>query len=113
MHEVSICESILDILREQAAEHGKERITHVKLVIGEMAGVIEAAMSFSFEVVTKGTIADGAVLEMEFLPLTARCNDCGRDFRVEGYAFSCAHCDSPSIEIVSGRELMVEDIELE
>jgi len=113
MHEVSICESILDILKDQAEEHGKERVTRVKLLVGEMAGVVEDAMRFSFEVVTKGTLADGAELVMESSPLTARCRDCGGEFRVEGYAFSCPGCGSPSIEIVSGRELMVEDIDLE
>jgi len=113
MHELSICESILDIMQEQAAEHGKSRVTRIKLVVGEMAGVVEDALRFSFEVVTKGTLAEGASLEIEVLPITARCKDCGREFGVEGYAFSCAHCGSPSIEVVSGRELMVEDMDLE
>lgn len=113
MHEVSICESIIDILREQAAAHGATRVRSVRLVIGEMSGVIEDAMRFAFEVVSRDTIAEGAELVIENRPLTARCKGCGGEFHVQGYAFSCAHCGGPEIEIVSGRELMVEDLELE
>jgi len=113
MHEVSLCESIMDILREQAESNGATRVKSVRLLVGEMAGVVEDAMRFAFEVVTKGTLAEGAELVIEHVPLTARCRGCGREFPVERYAFSCAHCGGPEIEIISGRELMVDEIELE
>jgi len=112
MHEVSICESIMDILRAQAGESGSARVTSVKLKIGELSGVVEDSLRFAFEVVSKDTLAEGATLIVDNVPLTARCRSCGRDFHVVGYAFSCTHCDSPEIEIVSGRELLVEEIEL-
>jgi len=54
-----------------------------------------------------------ARLDVEHVPLTARCRSCNAEFHVVGYAFSCKRCDSPEIEIVSGRELMIEDIDLE
>jgi len=113
MHEVSICESVIDILTGEAASHGSTRVKAVRLMVGEMSGVIEDSMRFAFEVVSKGTVAEGAELVIDTVPLTARCKGCGREFHVEGYAFTCAHCGCPDIEIVSGRELMVEEIELE
>ncbi|MBI5190194.1 MAG: hydrogenase maturation nickel metallochaperone HypA [Nitrospirae bacterium] len=113
MHEVSICESIIDILKQQAAARGKARVTLVRLKIGEMAGVVEDSMRFAFEVVSKDTLAEGAELVIDLVPLMARCKACGADFPIEGYAFSCAVCGSPEIEVVSGRELMIDEIELE
>jgi hydrogenase nickel incorporation protein HypA/HybF len=113
MHEVSICESILDILKDQAAAHGATRVKSVRLTIGEMAGVVEDSMRFAFEVVTKGTLAEGSALIIDHVPLTARCRSCGRTFSIVGYAFSCAHCESPEIKVISGRELQIEDIDLE
>jgi hydrogenase nickel incorporation protein HypA/HybF len=113
MHEVSICESILDILKETAAKEGAKKVTSVRLRVGEMAGVLEDSLRFAFEVVTKDTLAEGARLDIENVPLAARCRSCGREFRIVGYAFSCKHCDSPEIEVVSGRELLIEDIDLE
>ena len=113
MHEVSLCESILDILREEAKKQKAAKVVAVGMKIGEMAGVVEDSLRFAFEVVSKGTLAEGARLDIEHVPLTARCRSCNREFHVVGYAFSCAHCDSPEIEIVSGREMTIEDIDME
>ncbi len=113
MHELSLCESVMDILGEQARQAGAGRVRSVRLVIGELSGVVEDAMRFAFEVVSKGTIADGAELIIEMRPITARCRGCGGEFTVEGYAFTCALCGGPDIEIVSGRELMVDEVDLE
>ena len=113
MHEVSICESIIDILKDEAEKNGAKKVNSVHMKVGEMAGVVEDALRFAFEVVAKGTLAEGARLDVEHVPLTARCRSCNAEFHVVGYAFSCKRCDSPEIEIVSGRELMIEDIDLE
>jgi len=113
MHEVSLCESIMDILKEEAARAGAVRVKSVRLLIGELSGAVPDAMRFAFEVVSKGTLADGAALEIVSVPLTARCRGCGAEFAVEGYAFSCEKCGGPDIEIVSGRELMVDEVEME
>lgn len=113
MHEVSICESILDILKDEAKKNEASKVTAVRLKIGELSGVVEDALRFAFEVVTKGSIAEGASLVVEEVPLTARCKACGKEFHIVGYAFSCKHCESPEIEVVSGREMQIEDIDLE
>lgn len=113
MHEVSICESIVDIIKEEASKQGASRVKSVRLLIGEMAGVVDDSLQFAFEVVTKGTVAEGSSLVIEHSPLTAKCKSCGKEFHIIGYAFSCAHCDGPEIEVVSGRELQIEEIDLE
>ena len=113
MHEVSICESILDILKNEAEKNRASKVTAVRLKIGELSGVVEDALRFAFEVVTKGSIAEGANLVIEEVPLTARCRSCGKEFHIVGYAFSCKHCESPEIEVISGREMQIEDMDLE
>ena len=113
MHEVSICESILDILKDEAKKNNASKVTAVRLKIGELSGVVEDALRFAFEVVTKGSIAEGASLIIEEVPLTARCRSCGKEFHIVGYAFSCKHCESPEIEVISGREMQIEDMDLE
>ncbi len=113
MHEVAVCESILDVLREQAGKAGAGRVLSVRLRIGEMSGVAEDSLRFAFEIVAKDTLADGADLIIDNVPLTARCRSCGLEFRIVGYAFSCMRCDSPEIDVVSGRELLVTEIDME
>ena len=113
MHEVSICESIIDILAEHAAKEGAAKVTYVRLKVGEMAGVVEDSLRFAFEIVAKGTVAEGAELVIDHIPLTAKCHGCGALFAVKGYAFSCEACKGTEIDIVSGRELLVYEIDLQ
>ena len=60
MHEMSLCESILQIIEDEAQRHGFHRVTRVRLEIGRLSGVEIEAMRFGFDAVTRDSVADGA-----------------------------------------------------
>ena len=110
MHELSIAESILDIAAEEAATHHAAAVRAIKIRLGDFAGVVREALEFAFEIARQGTVAASATLEIERVPLKTRCPDCA----LEGGAdlcFVCERCGTP-LEIFSGREMLVESIEL-
>ncbi len=109
MHELAIAESILDALKEQV----KGKVASIKLRIGEMSGVVPDALRFSFQIASEGTIAQGATLNIEHVPLTARCNDCLETFHIKNYCFECSVCGGSNFKVISGRELMIEEVEVE
>ena len=111
MHELSIAQSLLDIVLEQSEIHGVEQVKVIKLQIGELAAVVPESLSFCFELLSKDTLADGAALEIETLPVVARCSNCEILFQVEHHKFICPDCGEPTLEMVSGRELSVASIE--
>lgn len=113
MHEMAIAEGILDIVVKTAANHGASKVTSVKVLAGELTGVVPEALEFGFSALAQGTIADGACLSICMVPLIGRCRDCGHESRVANYRFVCANCSSYGVEIVSGRELKVESVEVE
>ena len=113
MHELSITQSILDLVTKEAEKQGAQRITLIRLKIGELTNVDPACVEFYLEVIGKGTIAEGVKLEAEVLPLTAECEDCGRRFPVENWDFSCPQCGGGKAKMVTGKELFVESIEVE
>ena len=113
MHELSIAENILSIVEDYARRNDISKVLTVKLRIGEMSGVVPDALTFCFEICAKGTIAEGASLEIEKVPLSARCRACNATFNVEGYCFLCPDCGSTEVEIISGRELQVTEMEVE
>ncbi len=113
MHELSIAESILSIVEDYAQRNDVSRVLSVRLRIGEMSGVVPDALAFCFEICAKRTIAEGASLEIERVPLSARCRACNATFNVEGYCFLCPDCGSTEVEIISGRELQVTEMEVE
>jgi hydrogenase nickel incorporation protein HypA/HybF len=111
LHELSIAESLLDIIVEEARTHKLERIKKIKLLVGEFAAVVPESLTFCFELVSRDTIAEGAVLEIESVAIVARCDKCDLTFTVQDKVFLCPRCDDPVFELVSGRELSVSSIE--
>lgn len=113
MHELSLIASVFDILEEQARQHGAARITRVVLKAGVMSGAVPDLLESAFESYKKGTLAEGARLEIVVVPVKLRCPDCGGEAVREETDFSCVGCGSRRVEIVEGRELVVEKVELE
>lgn len=113
MHELSVTQSILDLVVTEAQKQGVSKISLIRLKIGELTNVDPMAVEFYLEVIGKGTIAEGVKLEAEVLPLTAECTDCGRQFKVETWDYTCPQCGGKSAKMVTGRELYVESIEVE
>jgi hydrogenase nickel incorporation protein HypA/HybF len=110
MHEMSIAQSLVDILHEEMSKAGAHTLRSVRLEIGRMSAIVPDALSFGFEVVTAGTDLEGAELIMDMVPLRGSCRDCGREFDIENYAFLCPHCGGHEIDTLSGRELSVVEI---
>ena len=113
MHELSITQSMLDLVTEQAKEAGAREVKKINLVIGEMSGIVEECVRFYFDFIGRETIAEGAVLSFKMIPATARCRSCGKLFELEESDWTCPHCQGDSVEIVAGKELFVESIEVE
>jgi len=113
MHELSITQSMLDLVLKQAEEAGASKVGKINLVIGEMTGVVDSCVRFYFGFLSKGTPAEEAALNFEVIPTTARCLDCGKDFRLGEFDWTCPYCQSNNIEITGGKELYVKSIEVE
>ena len=113
MHEMSIAKNLLEIIQRHAPTNGGARVKVIRLRIGEMAGVVPESLRFCLEVVSEGTVAHGAALEIEHVLIVGRCNDCRSDFEVERYVFICPNCESTNVELLSGNELDVVELEVE
>jgi len=113
MHEMAIAQGVLEIALENAARHDAKKITQIKLLIGAMTEVEPDSLKFCFSALAEGTLAAGAELEIATIPLVGRCRDCSREFDVEGFRFLCPDCGSAGVEILSGRELRVEHLEVD
>lgn len=113
MHELSLIASVFDVLQEKALEYGASRVTAVVLRIGAMSGAVPELLQSAFDIYRTGTLAEHARLEIVVVPLRLRCPDCGGEAVREDMDFSCAACGSRQVEILEGRELVVEKIELE
>jgi len=113
MHELAITQSMLDLVLEQAKKAGASEVRKINLVVGEMSGVVEECVQFYSDFLSKGTIAEGAALSFVKVPPQARCRNCDKLFELKEFEWDCPDCGSNSLEIVGGKELFVESIEVE
>lgn len=111
MHELGIAQNILRIVLAQAAKNNVKQVMKVRIKAGELRGIVPHFLSFHFDFVTKDTIAEGASLHVETVPVRGKCGDCQAEFPVENYQFVCPDCGGKDIDTVTGMELMVQEIE--
>ena len=110
MHELSIAEAIVTIAERHAAGRS---VTKVEVRVGHLRQVVPTALEFAFELVSKGTVLDGAELALEEIPARGRCRDCGAETTMSAFPLACANCGALDMEILAGEELQVESLELD
>lgn len=112
MHEMSLCEGIRDIITDQARAHRFTRVTVLRLEIGKFAGVEKAALAFAFDVVMRGSPAEGARLEMIDLPGRARCHGCDTEVEIAERFSVCPLCGSARLMPQGGDEMRIKNLEV-
>ena len=112
MHEMAICESILGILKEQARTLDFGSVKRVRLEIGPLSGVEIEALKFGFDVVTRGSIAENAALEIIETQATAWCMPCGEAVAIRERYDPCPKCGSHQLQVTAGEELRIKELEV-
>ena len=112
MHEMSLAEGIRSIVLDQARAHGFARVSVLRLEIGRFAGVEKPALAFAFDVVMRGSPAEGARLEMIDLPGQALCYDCARTVEIANRLDPCPDCGGGRLLPQGGDEMRIKDMEV-
>ena len=113
MHEMGIALQIVEIaVASLPADLGDARVAAVNLKIGKLAAVVPESLRFCFDAAIKDTRLSGARLVIEEVPVVARCKDCRAQWAINEPVFICPTCEGGSLEILSGRELDIESIEV-
>lgn len=113
MHEMSLAEGVLQIIEDQAAKSGFSRVKTVWLEIGALSGVETEAMRFCFDAVTRGSVADGAALEIVAVPGTSWCMQCGVSVPVAERYDPCPRCGGYQLQVQGGTEMRIKELEVE
>jgi len=113
MHEMSLAESALQIIEDTVRSQGFTKVKTVWLEIGQLAAVEPGAMRFCFDAVTSGSLAEGAHLEIIEIPGSGHCTACGNMVAMQEPYGLCPECGSPHLQIVSGDQMRVKNLEVE
>lgn len=112
MHELSICQALLDQVEGIAREHGASRVERILLLVGPLSGVEPALLQHAYPLAAAGTIAEDATLVIEPAPVRVRCNDCGAESDATPNRLLCGVCGGWRTRLISGDEMLLANLEL-
>lgn len=112
MHEASLMQEVLEIASEAMRREGGNRLHHLTVRVGALAGVVPEALQFAFAAMKEGTPAAHAELDIEWLPLRLYCAGCALEFASTEFPDLCPQCGSAQTEVRQGLELDLAALEI-
>jgi hydrogenase nickel incorporation protein HypA/HybF len=113
MHELAICQSLMDQVESIAAERNAQSVTSIVIAMGPLSGVEAALLKNAYPIASAGTVAENAELIIEYLPIRVKCSQCGSESDALPNKLICKQCGDWRTTLLSGDEMMFMRVELE
>ena len=113
MHEYPITEHIVEMAEEQCRKSGAVRVKAVNLVVGEYSGFVPESIHMYFDLIAKGTLCDGAEINITRIKPKLKCTSCGELFQRMPMSFACPSCGTNGEPTEIGKEFYIDSIEVE
>ena len=111
MHELSVCQALIDQLETLAREQQAKRVLSLLVGIGPLSGVEARLLRQAYPVAAAGTLAEDAELDIEDRPIRVHCRSCGEDSAATANRLVCATCGDWHTDLISGDELVLTRVE--
>jgi hydrogenase nickel incorporation protein HypA/HybF len=112
MHELSICQGLLEQVASVARQNQATGVKRIRLQVGPLSGVEPQLLEQAFPLASAGSIAEHAELLIETLAVRVHCNTCGAETDATANRLLCAACGDWHTKLISGDELMLVSVEL-
>lgn len=112
MHEMSLMESVIEIVCDTARQNGASAVKAVRLDVGVLSHVNPEALAFCYDAIKRGTIAEDAVLEIKRIAGEGWCLDCEKTVPLEERFGACPDCGRFHVQMTAGDELKIRDMEV-
>ncbi len=113
MHELPVTESILEMVQRHAREANATRVTDLYLVMGQLSSLVDDSIQFYWDIISEGTLAEGAQLHFERVPGELFCLDCGSRYVMADTTFACPSCHGLHVQVVAGDEFRLDAIDVQ
>jgi hydrogenase nickel incorporation protein HypA/HybF len=113
MHELAICQALIEQVERIARDNAAERVVAVVVAIGPLAGVEPKLLEHAYPLAAAGTVAEHATLRIESVPLKVRCRTCGAESEAAANRLLCGACADWHVDVTSGEEMLLQRVEIE
>ncbi len=114
MHELAIVEALIEQVDRELHRAGqKGRVVELNLAVGRLSGVHSGSLRFAFELLSPGSVVEGARMNITEPQADCRCRDCGHTEPIDELVAQCPKCGGGNVVIEGGRQLTLDSIELE
>ena len=112
MHELAVCQALMEQVENIALEEQAEYVTSIHLGIGPLSGVEPRLLEQAFSIARAGTIAANAELQVKNMPVQVSCSQCGLQSEALPNRLVCGVCGDWRTSLISGDELELTHVEL-
>jgi len=115
MHEFSICQTLVAAVLKELGKlkNRKIRLNKARVSAGQYHRIVPASLKFAYKILTKDTPAEGSSLLIKSIPIKLKCKQCGWKGSTRAICFVCRKCGGVDLDIIGGKELYLESIEVE
>ena len=113
MHELAVTKGLLKICLEEGEEYKVKKINKINIKVGELTDLVPDCISYYFNIVAKGTIAENTEINVERIPVEINCNECGYKGVIGKNNHICPKCNGMRYEITKGREFYLDTMEVD
>lgn len=113
MHELTLAQNIITIVREEMAKHDATILSSLRLAVGRMSGVVPESLVYSLGLITQGTDLEGVRVDLDIIHLRGVCAVCQQEFELQQLSVTCPFCQNMDTDIIAGRELSIIELEVE
>ena len=113
MHELGIMTGVMESVEQAAKDANADKVLKISLLVGVMTEAIEDALRFAFEALSEGTMCEDAQLEINMVQPVSVCLECGKEYEHNRFHMVCPECGSAFTQLVQGKELRIESIEVD
>jgi hydrogenase nickel incorporation protein HypA/HybF len=108
VHEIGLCEGVVETVLRRAAGRPVQRI---RLRAGVKHAIVPESMSQAFTMVAAGTEAATAAVDLVTVPARLTCDECGTQADTVDLLAPCPSCGGDRVRLAGGDELVLESIE--
>ena len=112
MHELGVASEILEVALSEADRHAAKKVTSIRLRVGVLRAIEPENLSFLFEHLARGTLAEGALLEIEEEPVRVECEACGV-FEAPSFTLECPRCKGTGVLLTGGDSLSILSLDVD